>query len=103
MMGRGLFWVNRLTILILILIVAAGGFQVYSDYSAYGSSWKVTTIIGGVESTRTVSIYSNVLSLMILMGATMVLLVDSCLLVETMPDELERRLNSRLPIEEQAN
>lgn len=90
-MKRGLLWLNRLAILIMALIVASGSLQLYSDYSAYGLSYRVTTIIAGVESTRTVSVYANILSLMIVMGVTLVLLVDSSMLVLA-EAELKRRV-----------
>ena len=81
-MRKGLLWINWAAITILGLVLLFGSVQAYLDFVRYGFSYEVVSIIEGVSTVKTVSLYMSMLSLMIITGVCIVLLIDTCLLSE---------------------
>ncbi len=64
MRHRLLFALHIITIVMLLLSVAVGLEQIYTNYRKYGESYQITTTIAGESSTQTMTLPSQLAGLM---------------------------------------
>lgn len=74
--NKPLLYISYLTIFLLVLVTIFAFLDTVKMYNDYGTSYEVTTIIEGVNSTRTVTIWEKAVGCIIFLFLTVLLTLN---------------------------
>jgi branched-subunit amino acid transport protein AzlD len=75
-MNKILLYANYVTITFFVLLTVYSFIDCFLTYKDYGISYKITTIVGGEETTRTVTIWEKVTGTIIFLIVSSLLFLD---------------------------